>query len=612
EPIYDAWTRFKNLIQRVPHHGLDLWSIAQFFYHHVDQYTQIDLDFAADGNLRELSGEEAWETIENFAQGKKEWDNPPNIISEQEIENLKVHAKRLFGNENVWVQMHRGIAWDKVENPDPQSTPQVLPSFEEYTPPATYPKEVEETLGIPIEVEPLDETPLEDLGLNTCNHDIPLSSKEIPSIDEPEPQPQPLPNCLSLDVSLGEERGPEPPIKPHSPDSFRMKEVDSLTINTPPSPHVASSHPKDTYCYYRPCIDDPKKHYGFKPGLLGKSASLGVDISNWEMFDDDWGLESKEVSPLGKELSLFDRPNEVERGRILEAHRLEPILQQQISQRMAPSHHDGRKSHFLKDKKIPSVGVFDEAQAKRLFGKDDVWVQVHRGITWDKVENPDPQSTLQVLLSFEEYTPLATYPEEVEETLGIPIEVEPLDKTPLDDLGLNTCNHDIPLSSREIPREERGPEPPIKPHSLDSFRMKEVDSLTINTSPSLHAASSHPKDTYCYYRPCIDDPKKHYGFKSGLLGKSASLGVDISNWEMFDDDWGLESKEVSPLEKELSLFDRPNEVERGRILEAHRLEPILQQQISQHMALSHHDGMYHYYHQHLNSSVGEPSPLSIK
>ncbi|GKB45162.1 hypothetical protein Tco_0890104 [Tanacetum coccineum] len=66
------------------------------------------------------------------------------------------------------------------------------------------------------------------------------------------------------------------------------------------------------------------------------------------MFDDDWGLESKEVSPLGEELSLFDRPNEVERGRILEAHRLEPILQQQISQRMAPSHHDGTNAFLFR------------------------------------------------------------------------------------------------------------------------------------------------------------------------------------------------------------------------------------------------------------------------
>ncbi|GKC49080.1 hypothetical protein Tco_1071825 [Tanacetum coccineum] len=156
------------------------------------------------------------------------------------------------------------------------------------TTPVTYPNEVEEIIGIPIEVEPLDKTPLEDLGLNTCNHDIPLSSKEIPKFDKPEPQPQPLPSCPPLDISLGEERGPKPPIKPHSSDSFRMKVVDNLTIHMPPSPHVASFYPKDVYCYYHPCVEDPKKHYGFKPGLLGHSGSLGVDFLNFEMIEDDW------------------------------------------------------------------------------------------------------------------------------------------------------------------------------------------------------------------------------------------------------------------------------------------------------------------------------------
>ncbi|GJW44727.1 zinc finger, CCHC-type containing protein [Tanacetum coccineum] len=175
------------------------------------------------------------------------------------------------------------------------SSPQILLSFEVYTPPMTYPDEVEEIIGIPMEVEPLEETQLEDLGLNTCNHNIPLSFREIPSFDEPEPQPNPLPNCPSLDVSLGEERGPKPPIKPHSPDGFRMKEVDHLTNHTSPSPHVASFHPKDTYCYYHPCIGDPKKHYGFKPGLLGHSGSLGVDFLNMEMIGNEWELESKEV-----------------------------------------------------------------------------------------------------------------------------------------------------------------------------------------------------------------------------------------------------------------------------------------------------------------------------
>nr|GEU97632.1 putative reverse transcriptase domain-containing protein [Tanacetum cinerariifolium] len=150
---------------------------------------------------------------------------------------FQAQAKRLFRNEEVWVKMHKDIAWDMVENPNPQSTPQVL-SFEENTSLVTYTDEVEEVIRILIKVEPLDKTPLEDLGLSTCNHDIPLRFREIPSFDEPDPQPQPLPNCPSLDVSLEDKRGTDPPIKPHSSDSFRIKVVDKSTINTPPSRHL--------------------------------------------------------------------------------------------------------------------------------------------------------------------------------------------------------------------------------------------------------------------------------------------------------------------------------------------------------------------------------------
>ncbi|GKB16538.1 hypothetical protein Tco_0850461 [Tanacetum coccineum] len=64
-----------------------------------------------------------------------------------------------------------------AENASPQSSPQVLPLFEEYTPPVTYPKEVEETIRILMEVEPLDHTKLEDLGFITCSHDLFLSSR---------------------------------------------------------------------------------------------------------------------------------------------------------------------------------------------------------------------------------------------------------------------------------------------------------------------------------------------------------------------------------------------------------------------------------------------------
>ncbi|GKC28192.1 hypothetical protein Tco_1035486 [Tanacetum coccineum] len=147
----------------------------------------------------------------------------------------------------------------------------------------TYPEEVEETLGTPMEVEPLDKTQLEDLGLSTCNNNIPLSSREVPSFDEPKP----LANFPTLDVSLGDERGPQPSIKSHSPDNFRMKVVEPLTIHTPPSLQVASFHPKDMYCYYCTSVYDPKKHYVFKLGLLGHSGSLGVNFVKLGMIEDD-------------------------------------------------------------------------------------------------------------------------------------------------------------------------------------------------------------------------------------------------------------------------------------------------------------------------------------
>ncbi|GJW67417.1 hypothetical protein Tco_0121841 [Tanacetum coccineum] len=251
------------------------------------------------------------------------------------VKLLKSHPKKTYKEdlecEMVMVKIPRCMSWlgstDAYDEPigsldmmnnkvnsNPQSTPQVLPSFEGYIPPVTYLEEVEENIGIPMKVDPLDETQLEELGLNTCNNNISLSSREVPSFDEPEPQPRPLPSCPSLDVSLGEERSSKPPIKPHSLDSLRMKVIDPLTIHTPPLPHVASFHLKDVYCYYHPCIDDLKKHYEFKPSLLGHRGKLGVDFSNLEMIENDWQLESKEVSFLGEGLNLPVRPKELENG----------------------------------------------------------------------------------------------------------------------------------------------------------------------------------------------------------------------------------------------------------------------------------------------------------
>ncbi|GKB47291.1 hypothetical protein Tco_0898044 [Tanacetum coccineum] len=108
--------------------------------------------------------------------------------------------------------VHLNVMEDEAENPTPQSTPQVLPSFEVYTQPVTYPEEVKETIGIPMEVEPLNQTQLEDLGLNTCSHDLSFSSKEIPSVNEPEPQL--LPNSSPLDIKSRRQKRNRPTHQP--------------------------------------------------------------------------------------------------------------------------------------------------------------------------------------------------------------------------------------------------------------------------------------------------------------------------------------------------------------------------------------------------------------
>nr|GEX70857.1 hypothetical protein [Tanacetum cinerariifolium] len=193
ESLYDSWTRFKDLIRKVPNHGLSMWTLIKIFLKHLDSLSRHIINLTAEGDLRKFSDIGAWVQVPRC-------------------------KARLDYNEHV----------------------------------------------------------------------------------------------DSLNATLGNERGPEPPIKPPSPNSFRIKEVDHLTIHTSHSPHVASFHVKDMYCCYHPCIDDPKKHYGFKPGLLAQSGSLGVDFSNMEVIEAEWEWEPKEVSFLGMRLNFPIKPKEVE------------------------------------------------------------------------------------------------------------------------------------------------------------------------------------------------------------------------------------------------------------------------------------------------------------
>ncbi|GJZ74935.1 hypothetical protein Tco_0639400 [Tanacetum coccineum] len=133
-----------------------------------------------------------------------------NIIELSKSQSKKTYKEDLE-YEIVMVKMPKCMAWldaynepigdldmmeDNMDNPSPQSTPQVLLSFEVYTPPMTHPKEVDETIGIPM---------------------------EVPKVDEPKPQS--LSNFPSLDVNQGDKRGTDPLINTYSSGSFRVKSL---------------------------------------------------------------------------------------------------------------------------------------------------------------------------------------------------------------------------------------------------------------------------------------------------------------------------------------------------------------------------------------------------
>ena len=80
ETLYEAWTRFKDLLKKVPHYGIDVWLQVQIFYDHVNQSTKQTIDQAAGGKLRDWSEEESWELIEDLALYDNEcWNDPRDL-----------------------------------------------------------------------------------------------------------------------------------------------------------------------------------------------------------------------------------------------------------------------------------------------------------------------------------------------------------------------------------------------------------------------------------------------------------------------------------------------------------------------------------------------------
>ncbi|GJX10057.1 MAK10-like protein [Tanacetum coccineum] len=54
ESLFEEWTRFKDLLQKVPHYGIDLWLQVQIFYDHVNPILRRTIDQSAGGIVKDV------------------------------------------------------------------------------------------------------------------------------------------------------------------------------------------------------------------------------------------------------------------------------------------------------------------------------------------------------------------------------------------------------------------------------------------------------------------------------------------------------------------------------------------------------------------------------
>ncbi|GJW39225.1 hypothetical protein Tco_0065070 [Tanacetum coccineum] len=77
ESLSEAWTCFKNLLQKFPQHGIDLWLQVQIFYDHVNPVTRRTIDQSAGGKLHDRNAEESWALLEDLVLYDNEsWNDP--------------------------------------------------------------------------------------------------------------------------------------------------------------------------------------------------------------------------------------------------------------------------------------------------------------------------------------------------------------------------------------------------------------------------------------------------------------------------------------------------------------------------------------------------------
>ncbi|XP_062106297.1 uncharacterized protein LOC133817724 [Humulus lupulus] len=75
ESLYDSWERFKELLRKCPHHGIEQWMLVHNFYNELCDTTRTIIDVAAGGAFMNKSANEAYELQEDMATNNHQWSD---------------------------------------------------------------------------------------------------------------------------------------------------------------------------------------------------------------------------------------------------------------------------------------------------------------------------------------------------------------------------------------------------------------------------------------------------------------------------------------------------------------------------------------------------------
>ncbi|GJW65614.1 MAK10-like protein [Tanacetum coccineum] len=114
ESLSEAWTHFKDLLQKVPYHGIDHWLQIQIFYDHVSFHLKCEIDRAVGGKLRNKNAKECWEMNENLALYDHEGQNPQpqalgTTFEAQVRDYIEVNTERMKRFESAILKQHEEI-----------------------------------------------------------------------------------------------------------------------------------------------------------------------------------------------------------------------------------------------------------------------------------------------------------------------------------------------------------------------------------------------------------------------------------------------------------------------------------------------------------------------